>query len=299
MLFGVHAAVCCLGNFRQNYREHAAAALIAGLFVFQYKVLMAGDPVLGVVMTQHQNSTRYQDSMSSVDTLTGHGLMLLAWRFRARVIASQTLLPIFALGAWSMLLIHHSRFPHITPMMPKHFTRGYTFVGSGLLFFAWLQHLANRRPRMARTLSAAALLCVPLSLPDNISFVVDQYRVPPDPPLLVWQTETQQLLAYLRSRPGHMRILSDETVISRQICAMTNHLTIVSAGLVTPEFDERIARIRRFLNDPSDRSPLGDWQVDGVLLPKSRSASRRRFAADGRWQLAFENAQWGLFVRAP
>jgi hypothetical protein len=304
MLFGVHALTCAL-NYRSQYREHAVAALIAAWFVIQYKVLIAHDPVLGAVMTQHQHSTRYNDAMSWSDTLTGHGLVLLVLpallcdrRFAARVFHSRVLVPMFALAAWSMLLIHHSRIPQLAPMMPKHFTRGYTFVGLGFLWFAWLQDIATRWPRIARATGALALACVPLSLPDNIVFVVDLYQFPPDPPLLVWPAPTEQLLAYLRARPGRMRILSDDPTISRQVCAMTDHLSMVATGLVTPEFDQRLARIRRFLNDPADTAALGDWQVDAVLLPKHRASSARKLIATGDWQLRFENAAWALLTRS-
>lgn len=304
MLFGVHGIACAL-QYRSQYREHAVAALIAAWFVVQYKLLIAHDPVLGSIMTQHQSSARYNDSMSLLDTLTGYGLVLLIvpvllcdWRFSQGLFRSRVLVPMFALAAWSLLLMQHSRFPHIAPMMPKHFTRGYAFVGLGALWFAWLQALAARWPRYARAAAALALVCVPLSLPDNLAFVVDQYHSPPDPPLLLWPRPTEQLLAYLRAQPGHMRILSDDPVISRQLCAMTEHRSMIATGLVTPEFDQRLARIRRFLQNPADRSALGDWRVDAVLLSKRHEQPARKLSASGDWQLAFENAGWMLFNRS-
>ena len=226
MLLGIHA-VSCVFLYRAHVREHLVAALIAAWFVFHYKVLLAHDPVLGPVMAQHQLSPRYNEPLSFTDTLTGHGLTLLIlpvllfdWRFSARVFHSRVLLPMFALGVWSLLLIHHSRIPSITPMMPKHFTRGYPFLGLGLLWFAWLQSIATRWPRLTLPASIAAILCVPLSLPDNISYVLDQYYIPV-PPLLLWSTDTEDMLAHLRSMPGHMRVLSDDSSVSRQVCAMT------------------------------------------------------------------------------
>lgn len=303
MVFGVHGLVSVV-KFRRHYREHIAALVIAGLFVFQYKVLMAGDPVLGAVMSQHQRSTRYNDPMSWLDTLTGYGfvllivpVLLLDWGFCKRVLQSRALWPLLAMSAWSMLLIHHSRIPQLTPMMPKHFTRGYAFVGMGILGFAWLQDVALRWPRAARAATLAGVLFVPLSLPDNIAFSLDQYHFPPDPPLLLWPNTTEQLLAHLRSRPDRMRILSDDPTVSRQVCAMTDHLTMVATGLVTPEFDRRLASIRRFLNEPADEAALGDWRVDAVLLPAGRSKTARKLTESGRWRLSFQNVAWGLFVR--
>jgi hypothetical protein len=79
---------------------------------------------------------------------------------------------------------------------------------------------------------------------------------------------------------------------------MTDHLSMVATGLVTPDFDQRLARIRRFLNDPADPSALGEWQVDAVLLPKRHSQTAARKLIDsGDWQPSFENASWLLFSR--
>ena len=67
---------------------------------------------------------------------------------------------------------------------------------------------------------------------------------------------------------------------------------------MTPEFDERIKRIKRFLKNPSDVAALGTWHVDAVLLARSARSTGRKLLETGAWQVSYENANWTLYLRS-
>src|ERR1041385_7416915 len=119
-------------------------------------------------MAQHRPSPGYNEPLSWRDTLTGHGFALLALAallldgsFRRLLWAERvSFAPQVAMTLLSLLLLQHSRLSFIQPMMPKHFARGYPFVGLWTLLFCWLQHVQTRLGTRARALPLLGALCV-------------------------------------------------------------------------------------------------------------------------------------------
>jgi len=282
------------------WRHLAASAAIAAAFAAFYGWWVARDPVLATFHAAHVDV--YPEPLAWRSMWTGYGWALVglpAWLldagFRRSLRDRWNVVPVVVLVVWTLLLVHNSRLPFERSLQPMHFTRGYLHLGLWVLTLLWLRSLAERlhvsRPAVIATLAALALL----ALPDNLSFLRDQWRIPPHRPSLVWGEAEEAVHRYLRAQPEPLRVLAPDSAMGRLVCALHEHRSAFGTETVTPEFRKRVLSLRASRREGTP-SPLVDW-AEVILVPARGLDWAPKVAGDPHWREEFCNATWCVFRR--
>jgi hypothetical protein len=299
---GVQLATLALAWVRRHPPPRArvliASAVVAGAFVAYYALLLPADPEIASLQSQHQ--LHLAKSLEPESLLAGYGpallapLTLLDPSFRRLAWRRFGLVPLFVLGAWTLVLTQNSRFldPDQT-LMPMHFSRGWLQVALWPILLAWLQHRA-RAPLLRRPLGALALALAILTLPDNALFVEDMYAIAPHRSSIRWDRSYEEIHELLRREPPR-HVLADDWMLGRQVCALhPQHRSAIGTHLTTPRYAQRQAEIREFIRDPDHEPPSLRW-ADLMIVGTRRARWLRAARASGRWQEELCNRRWCVF----
>lgn len=300
---GVQLATLTLASVRPprpTLRVLALSTIVAAVFVIYYGVLLPTDPAIRSLQTQHQHEL--SASLPAASLLVGYGpallapLTLLDGSFRRLAFRRFSLVPLFVLGAWTLILTQNSRF--LGPdhsLQPMHFSRGWLQVALWPIVLAWLQH-RTRAPVPPRALAAALIALVLLTLPDNLLFVEDMYAIPPHRSSLRWDATYAEVHELLEREPPR-RVLVDDWTLSRQICGLhAAHRVAIGTHHTTPHFSERQAELHAFRRDPDHQGPMLRW-ADLMIVRTSDGPWLRSARANERWREVLCNRVWCVFEK--
>lgn len=260
---------------------------MAFLWAYYYQVFLPGNPVFESLIKQHESA--YSDPMWVTDLVQGYGFALVGLfclfdpLFRKRLFADWKGVPFLVLIFVTLALVNNGF------VQPLHFARGYLYLGLWVLTFMWLE-FSVELGRIKRSFFTALMsVFFAMSLPDNISFLKDQYEIPPEKSLLVLWDDQKAIHDYLNSIEEPQNIFTIEMAMSIQLSALTHHNLLFGTEYTTPDFHKRFDDAKRFLEEGGG-DILQTWKVDIVIL--FSGIKQLKSFDESRWKTVLKNENW-------
>lgn len=297
-MMGAQLAVALAAPEPTRAQRTVSFAIAAG-FLGYYGLLLPLDPIAASFHRQHHGA--FGESLDLADLVLGHGPAVLGLiaplspPFRRWLLAQRYGLPLLAFTLWTLLLTQNGRFLQRAALQPMHFTRGYLATGLVCLSLLWLRERAARARHLGLILTLFALI----ALPDNARFLWERWRAPPAVPLMMQPADARAVVDALARTPGSRRVLTLDSALSRNICALTEHRVLFGTEYTTPDYDARLRAARAFRENSARERDVGGAAIDAVVVPAEDRAWRDALSSNPAWRRGYTNASYTLFYRHP